>query len=76
VTIADSVLITTLQSYYVSFFLLESYDSLKSKAQYLNQYTINYKHVGQLPFHHGMARPQVADGGEGLQIWRVVTKIL
>jgi hypothetical protein len=25
--------------------------------------------------HHGMARPQVADGGNGLQIWRVVANI-
>jgi hypothetical protein len=29
-----------------------------------------------VPSHHGMARPQVADGGEGLQIWRVAAKIL
>jgi hypothetical protein len=27
------------------------------------------------PCHHGMARPQVADGGEGLQIWRVAANI-
>jgi hypothetical protein len=26
--------------------------------------------------HHGMARPQVADGGDGLQIWRVAANIL
>jgi hypothetical protein len=25
-----------------------------------------------VPCHHGMARPQVADGGDGLQIWRVL----
>jgi hypothetical protein len=25
--------------------------------------------------HHGMARPQVADGAEGLQIWRVAASI-
>jgi hypothetical protein len=25
---------------------------------------------------HGMARPQVADGKDGLQIWRVVANIL
>jgi hypothetical protein len=30
----------------------------------------------RVPCHHGMARPQVADGGEGLQIWRVVANIL
>jgi hypothetical protein len=26
--------------------------------------------------HHGMARPQVEDGGEGLQIWWVAANIL
>jgi hypothetical protein len=26
--------------------------------------------------HHGMAHPQVADGGEGLQTWRVAANIL
>jgi hypothetical protein len=29
-----------------------------------------------VPCHQGVARPQVADGGEGLQIWRVATNIL
>jgi len=27
------------------------------------------------PCHHGTARPWVANGGDGLQIWRVVTNI-
>jgi hypothetical protein len=27
--------------------------------------------VGEIPYHHGMARPHVADGGDGLKIWRV-----
>jgi hypothetical protein len=26
--------------------------------------------------HYRMARPQVADGGDGLQIWRVAANIL
>jgi hypothetical protein len=26
--------------------------------------------------HHGMANPQVADGGDGLQVWRVSTNVL
>jgi hypothetical protein len=26
--------------------------------------------------HHGMARPQVADGGDALQLWMVVANIL
>jgi hypothetical protein len=33
-------------------------------------------HIKWVPCHHGMARPQVADGGEGLQIWRVAGNIL
>jgi hypothetical protein len=32
--------------------------------------------VRWVPCHHGMARPQVADGGDDLQIWRVATNIL
>jgi hypothetical protein len=32
--------------------------------------------LGGVPLHHGMARPHVADGGEGLQIWRVAANIL
>jgi hypothetical protein len=33
-------------------------------------------HVKWVPCHHSMARPQVADGGKGLQIWRVAVNIL
>jgi hypothetical protein len=32
-------------------------------------------HVRWVPCHHGMARPQVADGGDGLQIRRVAANI-
>jgi len=28
------------------------------------------------PCHSGMARPQVADGGDGFQMWRVAANIL
>jgi len=28
------------------------------------------------PCHHGMAHPQVADGGDGLQMWRVAASIV
>jgi hypothetical protein len=28
------------------------------------------------PCHHSMARPQVADGGDALQVWRVAANIL
>jgi hypothetical protein len=33
-------------------------------------------HVWWVPCHHGMARPQVADGGDALQVWRVAANIL
>jgi hypothetical protein len=33
-------------------------------------------HVRRVPCHHGMARHQVAGGGNGLQIWRVAANIL
>jgi hypothetical protein len=36
----------------------------------------NVIHVKWVPCHHGTARPQVADGGDGLQIWRVAANIL
>jgi hypothetical protein len=29
-----------------------------------------------VPCHHGKAHPQVADGGDGLQIWRLAANIL
>jgi hypothetical protein len=37
---------------------------------------MNESHVRWVPCHHGMARPQVPDGRNGLQIWRVATDIL
>jgi len=33
-------------------------------------------HLKCVPYHHGMARSQVADGGEGVQIWRVTANTL
>jgi len=33
-------------------------------------------HVTWFPCHHNMERPLVADGGDGLQIWKVPTNIL
>jgi hypothetical protein len=38
--------------------------------------SINKCHVTWVPCHHGMARPQVADGGDSLQFWRVAVNIL
>jgi hypothetical protein len=37
---------------------------------------ILYHRVRWVTCHHGTARPQVADGGNGLQIWRVAANIL
>jgi hypothetical protein len=34
------------------------------------------RHVRWVPCHHGMARPQVADGADSLQFWRVVANML
>jgi hypothetical protein len=36
----------------------------------------DYNHVRWVPCHHGMARPQVADGGDTLQLWREAANIL
>jgi hypothetical protein len=33
-------------------------------------------HVRWVPCHHGMARPQVADGGDALQLWSEAANIL
>jgi hypothetical protein len=33
-------------------------------------------HVRWVPCYHGTARPQVADGKDGLQIWRVAANTL
>jgi hypothetical protein len=32
--------------------------------------------LGGAPCHHGMARPQVADGGDALQFWTEAMNIL
>jgi hypothetical protein len=33
-------------------------------------------HVNAVPRHNGMAPPEVADGGDDLQMWRVAVNIL
>jgi hypothetical protein len=33
-------------------------------------------HIRWVPCHHGMGCPQVADGGDGLQLWRVAANAL
>jgi hypothetical protein len=32
--------------------------------------------LGGVPCHHGMAHPQVADGGDSLKFWRVAANML
>jgi hypothetical protein len=49
--------------------LLFSHNSLSSVCIYCS-------HVRWVPCHHGMARPQVADGGDSLQFWRVAANML
>jgi hypothetical protein len=39
-------------------------------------YAFSLVHVKWVPLHHDMARPQVSDGGDGLQKWSVAANIL
>jgi hypothetical protein len=39
-------------------------------------YSVWIVHVKWVPCHNGMTRPQVADTGDGLQIWIVAANIL
>jgi hypothetical protein len=39
-------------------------------------YSLSNMHVKWVHCHHGMARPQFADRGDGLQIWRVAANML
>jgi hypothetical protein len=48
---------------------------LKVTPIFLFVSTIN-SHVRWVPCRHRMVHPQVADGGDGLQIWRTATNIL
>jgi hypothetical protein len=45
-------------------------------ALYFLNLGTRWSHVRWVPYHHGMAHPQVADGGDVLQIWRVAANIL
>jgi hypothetical protein len=47
---------------------------LKNSQNVMEKY-VHY-HVHKSPCKHGMARPQVADGGDGVQIWWVAANIL
>jgi hypothetical protein len=46
-----------------------------TQPAYHLQCLVSTFHVKWVPIHHGMARSQVADGGGGLQIWRVAANI-
>jgi hypothetical protein len=49
----------------ISYSVLKFYMLFKKKS-----------HVRWVPCHHYMARPQVADEGDVLQVWRVAANIL
>jgi hypothetical protein len=51
-------------------------DSLKPNDVLRYQIQCHIIRVKWVPCHRGTARPQAADGGDGLQIWRVAEKIL
>jgi hypothetical protein len=64
---------------YIYTFLLRTTDTVTSQNIVLSSWDILYTysyHVRCVPCHHGMARPQVADGGDDLLIWRVVANLL
>jgi hypothetical protein len=37
---------------------------------------LKIRHVEWVPCHHGMARPLIVDGLDGLHMWKVATNIL
>jgi hypothetical protein len=43
---------------------------------YISDSSSKEVHVRWVPCHHGMSRPEVVDGGDSLQIWRVAANIL
>jgi hypothetical protein len=45
-------------------------------AMLISNDNVTHIHVKWVPCHHDMGCPQVADGGEGLQIWRAAENIL
>jgi hypothetical protein len=72
---SDSALPELLQAYGRTegkklFYQALSRDEISPENGKVHKYTHKRAgfHVKRVPCHHGMARPQVADGGEGLQI--------
>jgi hypothetical protein len=50
-------------------YVLASLLSTLSMESLMKMFLLSPCYVG--PCHHGMARPQVVDGGNGLKMWRV-----
>jgi hypothetical protein len=48
----------------------------KKTSQWFCPVLLNAHPWQESPFHHGTARPQVADGGDGLEVRRVAANIL
>jgi hypothetical protein len=64
---------------HITFNFFKTWFLLKSSVFYILEvcaYTMSNTHVKWVYCHHGMARPRVADRGDGLQIWRVAANIL
>jgi hypothetical protein len=55
---------------------LLTYLTLSLRKWNLFKYCIGSSHVRWAPCHDGMARPQVAHGGDAFQLWRVDANIL
>jgi hypothetical protein len=63
-------------SIYARLKILEHYHTCTLYFSTINLFC-NYKiYVKWVPCYHGMLHPQVANRGDGLQIWRVAANIL
>jgi hypothetical protein len=51
------------------------HSSHRRKRVWFKLWSCVASHVRWVPCHHGMARPQVADGGDSLQFWRVAANM-
>jgi hypothetical protein len=60
-------------SYINTFLALELHQTISMAVTWLSG-SITF--VRWLPCHHGMGRPQITDGGDALQTWRVAANIL
>jgi hypothetical protein len=51
-------------------------DQIDIRDEIKGRLTLEMHHVRWVPWQHGMARPQVPDGGDILQVWSVAANIL